>query len=71
MLPRTVVCENCGQKAYVRAYGRVVYDAAGPSQIVSEPEIESINLTIDCPECGVLVQVYYPATSAELVDASR
>lgn len=70
MLPRTITCENCGEKAYTRAYGRVVYASGGPGQIVVEPEIETINLTIDCPRCGVFVQVYHPEPS-DLVDASR
>lgn len=70
MLPRTITCENCGAKAYTRAYGRVVYASGGPGQIVVEPEIETINLTIDCPRCGVFVQVYQPEPS-DLVDASH
>ena len=49
MLPRTIACETCGEKADVRAYGRVVYSSADPGQIVMEPEIDSIHLTVDCP----------------------
>jgi DNA-directed RNA polymerase subunit RPC12/RpoP len=67
MLPRTIACENCGERASVRGYGRVVYASGGPGQIVVEPEIERVHLTIDCPKCGVFVQVYHPKPG-ELVD---
>ena len=69
MLPRTIACETCGEKAYVRSFGRVVYASGGPGQIVMKPEIQSMHLTVDCPSCGVFVQVYHPEPS-ELVDAS-
>jgi hypothetical protein len=60
MLPRTIQCEICGETARVRAYGRVVYESEGAGQVVVEPKIHSVHLTVDCPRCGVQVQIYYP-----------
>jgi hypothetical protein len=71
MLPISVSCEICGQTAAVRGYGRVVYEGGSPGQVVAEPKIHAVHLTIDCPNCGVLVQVHYPQAPSELARASR
>jgi ribosomal protein S27E len=71
MLPKSVSCEICGQTAAARGYGRVVYDGGSPGQVVVEPKIHAVHLTIDCPHCGVLVQVHYPQVPSELTHASR
>jgi hypothetical protein len=71
MLANYVPCEICGHSAAVRGYGRVVYDSGSPGQIVVEPKIHAVHLTIDCPNCGVLVQVHYPQAPSELTDASH
>jgi ribosomal protein S27E len=71
MLPNSVSCEICGRTAAIRGYGRVVYDGGAPGQVVVEPKIHAVHLTIDCPNCGVLVQVHYPHTPSELSHASR
>jgi hypothetical protein len=71
MLPRTIACDDCGQKALVRAYGRVEYDwrQDGPDgQIATEPVINSVRLTIDCPRCGVKTQEFHPAADANLTE---
>lgn len=63
MLPATVQCEDCGQKAIVRGYGRIEYD--WPKTINSgnestTPDISLVRLTIDCPNCGVKSQEFFP-----------
>jgi ribosomal protein S27E len=68
MLPRTVSCESCGKTAFVRAYGRLEYDWDQPGEVDAAVRIKSIELTVDCPDCGVLRQVYHPDSGA---DASR
>ncbi len=71
MLAISVPCEICGRTAAVRGYGRVVYDGGGPGQVVVEPKIHAVHLTIDCPNCGVLVQVHYPQAPSEVAHALR
>jgi hypothetical protein len=63
MLPRSVICEDCGQIATVRGYGRIEYDwpettTRGPKPTI--PTITSVRLTIDCPCCGVKSQEFLP-----------
>jgi endogenous inhibitor of DNA gyrase (YacG/DUF329 family) len=69
MLPRTVPCEDCGETAFVRAYGRVEYDwgQEGPEagQIATKPHITMVRLTIDCPNCGVKTQDFRPGCKVE------
>ena len=63
MVPNTVLCEDCGRVAAVRGYGRVEYDwpkTITDGQVVTIPTITSIRLTLDCPQCGVKVQDFYP-----------
>ncbi len=57
MLPRMISCEDCGESAHVRGYGRVEYSWRTPA----EAEFKTIRLTIDCPRCGVKVQEHHPA----------
>ena len=71
MLANSISCEICGQTAAVRGYGRVVYDGGSPGQVVVEPKIHAVHLTIDCPNCGVLVQIHYPQAPIKLAHASR
>jgi len=62
MLPRSIVCEECGEIAVVRGYGRIEYAwdrAADGSTIL---EIRSVRLTVDCPACGVGVQEFVPGS---------
>lgn len=70
MLPRTVTCDNCGVKAFVRAYGRVEYDwcpdEPGSGQIATKPRIKLIRLTVDCPRCGVLTQDLSPTPDSDI-----
>jgi hypothetical protein len=61
MLPRTVSCEECGEFAVVRGYGRVEYEWQPTGPVVTMPEIKLIRLTIDCPNCGVVAQDHRPA----------
>jgi DNA-directed RNA polymerase subunit RPC12/RpoP len=63
MLPRVISCEDCGQSALVRGYGRVEYSWRTPD----EAEFKTIRLTIDCPRCGVKLQEYHPAREFQLV----
>jgi transposase len=58
MLPRSVFCDECGENAVVRAYGRVEYDQ--PVQVATTLKIKVVRLTIDCPKCGVRVQEHRP-----------
>jgi len=60
MIPQLVHCEECGKYAVVRGYGRVVYDWDNVALGSETVTIRVINLTIDCPRCGVRVQEYYP-----------
>jgi hypothetical protein len=64
MLPRTVCCDECGETATVRGYGRVEYDWEHAGSIATQPQIKLIRLTIDCPNCGVIVQEHRPAESS-------
>jgi hypothetical protein len=72
MLPRTVRCDECGETAFVRAYGRVEYDWSpdepGHGQIATKPRIKLIRLTIDCPRCGVTTQDLHADSDATLTD---
>ena len=61
MLPRMISCEECGETAQVRGYGRVEYSWRQTDQSPSNAEFKTIRLTIDCPKCGVRVQDYHPA----------
>jgi len=64
MLPEAVICEECGRVAAVRGSGRVEYDwpkAATNGQAPASPTITSIRLTLDCPQCGVKLQDFYPS----------
>ena len=63
MFPRSVECEDCGQMAVVRGYGRIEYDwpettMAGQEAII--PAIICVRLTVDCPHCGVKSQEFFP-----------
>jgi predicted RNA-binding Zn-ribbon protein involved in translation (DUF1610 family) len=60
MLPRTVSCEECGETAVVRGYGRVEYDWQPTGTVATLPNIKLIRLTLDCPNCGVIVQDHCP-----------
>jgi hypothetical protein len=66
MLPREVACEDCSERAYVRAYGRIEFDSwhdvadLNSGQIATVPRIKAVRLTIDCPRCGVRTQTYQP-----------
>jgi hypothetical protein len=66
MFPRAVACEDCGERAYVRAYGRIEYDRwqgiddVASGQIATLPKIIAVQLTIDCPRCGVRTQNHRP-----------
>jgi hypothetical protein len=63
MIPETVYCEDCGQIAGVRGYGRVEYEwpkTARDGQVAANPVISSIRLTVDCPCCGVKSQDHCP-----------
>jgi hypothetical protein len=64
MVPETVYCDDCGQPARVRAYGRIEYDwpkTTTDGQLATMPTINTMRLTIDCPHCGVKQQEYYPS----------
>jgi DNA-directed RNA polymerase subunit RPC12/RpoP len=60
MLPRTVSCEECGERAIVRGYGRVEYTWHQTDHVATTLEIELVRVTIDCPTCGVRVQEHRP-----------
>jgi hypothetical protein len=63
MVPENVYCEDCGEIAGVRGYGRIEYDWPKTSvggQVPVSPVISSIRLTIDCPHCGVKTQDFWP-----------
>ena len=69
MVPKAVICKDCGQTAEVHACGRIEYDwpktTAGGS-VATMPIINSIRLTIDCPNCGVKQQDFPPERISEL-----
>jgi hypothetical protein len=60
MLPRSVICEECGEKSIVRGYGRVEYDWDQAGHVATMLRIKVARLTIDCPTCGVRVQEHRP-----------
>jgi transcription elongation factor Elf1 len=60
MIPRSVQCEECGEEAVVRGYGRVEYDWEEDSHSAATLKIKAVRLTIDCPNCGVRVQDHRP-----------
>jgi DNA-directed RNA polymerase subunit RPC12/RpoP len=60
MLPRTISCDECGEKAIVRGYGRLEYDWEPTAHAVTTLQIKAVRLTIDCPTCGVRVQEHRP-----------
>ena len=64
MLPRSIICEECGESAMVRGYGRVEYAWGPPGGDTTTLEIRSIRLTIDCPTCGVRLQEHVPDEQA-------
>jgi hypothetical protein len=62
MVPESVTCEDCGEIARVRAYGRIEYDwpkTTTDGQLATMPMIHTIRLTIDCPHCGVKQQEFH------------
>jgi endogenous inhibitor of DNA gyrase (YacG/DUF329 family) len=61
MLPRTIACAECGERAVVRGYGRVQFEWEPCDQGPRQLDIKAIRLTTDCPKCGVSVQDYHPA----------
>ena len=72
MLPRSVICEDCGQIATVRGYGRIEYDWPETTTTGSEtttPTITCVRLTIDCPCCGVKPQEFFPTESSQAVES--
>lgn len=67
MFPRTVNCEDCGEIAAVRGYGRIQYnwpETTTPGRETTTPTINYIRLTVDCPYCGVKSQDFFPTESA-------
>ena len=60
MIPTTIECEDCGQIAKVRGYGRVEYDWGDDQTLPTQVEIKSIRLTLDCPICGIKSQDFHP-----------
>ena len=63
MVPLDVICEDCGQIAMVRGYGRVEYDwpkTTNPGSEATTPTINYVRLAIDCPCCGVKSQDFRP-----------
>jgi hypothetical protein len=61
MLPHVVSCEECGESATVRGYGRVEYKWDQTSHVATTLHIKMVRLTIDCPRCRVRVQEHHPA----------
>jgi hypothetical protein len=70
MLPRTISCEDCGETAFVRAYGRIEYawgpECAADEQVDTQPQVKCVRLTIDCTHCGVKTQEFRPISQEEL-----
>jgi len=62
MLPQAVVCEECGKTAEVRSYGRLEYDFDGDNNSPTALKLQTVRLTIDCPQCGVRNQDHAPAS---------
>ena len=56
MVPRKAICAGCGRVATIRAYNRVEYGWQPSGQW----ELALVRVTIDCPKCGVNVQVQKP-----------
>lgn len=61
VLPKTLICEECGLSAKVRGYGRVEYDWPQTGRSVADVDVIMIRLTIDCPDCGIRTQDHHPA----------
>jgi hypothetical protein len=61
MLLHIVSCDECGESATVRGFGRVVYDWDQTDHVANALHIIMVRLTIDCPRCGVRVQEHHPA----------
>jgi transposase len=60
MIPRTITCDECHETATVRGYGRVEYDWEEEEHGATALRIKAVRLTIDCPNCGVVVQEHRP-----------
>jgi len=60
MLPKSIICEECGSRAAVRGYGRVEYDWDDSADDATTLKLKLVRLTIDCPTCGVRVQEHHP-----------
>jgi len=67
MFPRSVKCDDCGQIATVRGYGRIEYrwpETTNTGPEPTTPTIDCVRLTIDCPRCGVKSQEFFPNESS-------
>src|SRR3954462_11203251 len=63
-LPQAVSCDDCGRTARVRACGRIEYEwpkTTTAAQTATMPTLSSARLTIDCPNCGVKTQDFFPS----------
>ena len=58
MLPRTIACADCGETAAVRAYSHVRFVTLAQRLAGPETPIASVQLTVDCPRCGMKAQPY-------------
>jgi hypothetical protein len=68
MVPVSIICEDCGETAKVRGYGRVEYDWDNTESGTMQLTVKLIRLTVDCPCCGVKVQDHRPTTDAAGTD---
>ena len=60
MMPKTLICDECGRTAKVRGYGRLEYAWPPGDHSNATLEFLMIRLTIDCPRCGIRPQDHYP-----------
>jgi hypothetical protein len=60
MLPRILICEECGERAIVKAYLPIYDEQKQFGQATPELDLKAMRCKIDCPQCGARDQLIQP-----------
>jgi hypothetical protein len=60
MFPGTIECLKCGATAAITWFGPIHLDTVEPGAVLAQAGLQEIELTVECPECGVRSQSYKP-----------